>query len=75
MKEKKKHHGHESLFALHRCVCLCTFSSFCSCFWASLLAQTVKHLPAMQETQVLAFAKFRLSFGSLEYLISLSFVA
>ena len=33
------------------------FQSFCAYLWASLLAQMVKNLPAMQETQVLSLGQ------------------
>ena len=36
------------------CVCVCVFQILFHyrLFWASLVAQTVKNLPAMQETEV-----------------------
>ena len=33
------------------------FQTFCACLWASLVAQTVKNLPAVQETQVLSLGQ------------------
>ena len=33
------------------------FQSFSACLWASLVAQTVKNLPAVQETQVLSLGQ------------------
>ena len=33
------------------------FQSFCACLWTSLVAQTVKNLLAMQETQVLSLGQ------------------
>ena len=45
-------------FTTHVCVCVCVYvhiyiyMNVCICIWASLFAQMVKHLPAVQETQV-----------------------